>query len=79
MALHFHVYSVFLSAVTCSLSQLSCVIEWFHLSVEHWFVGFFPEPINRNKTPADFRLDFVDDLIYRIKIPSRMQISDQML
>lgn len=33
---------------------------------------FFSGPINRNKTTADFRLGFVNDLIWRIKIPSRM-------
>lgn len=39
------------------------------------FFIFFSGPINRNKTTADFRLGFVDGLIWRIKIPSRVQIS----
>lgn len=42
-------------------------------------IFLFSEPINRNKTAADFRLGFVGDLIWRIKIPSRMQIAGQML
>lgn len=63
MIVHLHVYSIFLSAVTCSFSLLSCVMDWLHLSVEQWFVGYLSGPINRNKTAADFRLSFVDDLI----------------
>lgn len=63
MVVRFHVYSVFLSAVTCSLSPLSCVMDWLHPSVEQWFVVYLSGPINRNKITADFRLGFVNDLI----------------
>lgn len=73
MAACFHIYSVFLSAVTCGLSPLSCVTEWFHLC--RAAIYFFSGPINRNKTTADFRFGFMDGLIWRIKNPSRMQIS----
>lgn len=62
MAVCFHIYSVFLSALTCGLSPLSCVTEWFHLCVEQRFPPR-PGPINGNKITADFKLGFVDGLI----------------